>query len=173
VTKYPLLRWRGPPSRHALGSNRSSGRRWPASVALFALLALLIASTAQADSPRHMHDYLAVSQQAGIAAVSPDVADHAAIRQLVGDLANSTTIARHQHDHLASTSATASAATGSIVAASPVAASGAAASSSFGWGDFGIGIGTGVGAMLILLGFGTAALIYRRRARKEAPVAAA
>ena len=172
MTKYPLLRWRGPPSMRALGSNRCSGRRWPASVALFALLALLIASTAQADSPRHMHDYLAVSQQAGIAAVSPDVADHAAIRQLVGDLANSTTIARHQHDHLASTSATASAAA-PIVVASPVAASGSAASSSFGWGDFGIGIGTGVGAMLILLGFASAAVIYRRRARKEAPVAAA
>jgi hypothetical protein len=172
VTKHPLLRWRGPPSARTLGSNRSSGRRWPAGVALFALLALLIASTAQADSPRHMHDYLAVSQQARIAAVSPDLADHAAIRQLVGDLANSATIARHQHDHLASTSATASAAA-PIVVASPIAASGSAASSSFGWGDFGIGIGTGIGAMLILLGFGTAAVIYRRRARKEAPVAAA
>jgi hypothetical protein len=169
VTKHPLLRWRGPPSRHALRSIRAGGRRWPTSVALFALLTLLIASTAQADSSRHMHDYLAVSQQAGIAAVSSDVADHAAIRQLVGDLANSATIARHQHDHLASTSATASAPIASAVASS----GSAAASSSFGWGDFGIGLGTGVGAMLILIGLGTAALIYRRRARKEAPFAAA
>lgn len=48
---------------------------------LAAAIAVLLAPMAQADPPRHMHDYLAATQT--VSAVPPDVRDHAQIKQII------------------------------------------------------------------------------------------
>jgi hypothetical protein len=197
VTHAPPYRWRTPTSERAHKSNGSrGGTRCPATaIALSALLALLVASAAQAGPVVHRHDYLAAAPQATTSFAS-DVANSNTVAQraadaaqtvtpFASDVANSNSVAQRAADaaqtvtSFASDVANSNAATRHHhgLASTSATARGAtarwtAASSSFGWGAFGIGIGTGVGMMLILASLATAVLAYRRRGGASAPALA-
>jgi len=101
--------------------------------AITAVVAMLLASAAQADPARHPHDYLASQPQARAATEPQDIRDHAELRQLVAQYGN------------------------------PLAPTATASASGFSWTDAGTGAGVAAGGLLILGAATTLALRRRRQ----------